>query len=100
MRWSLLVPDPSVRRPQHVTQCDAVKRTVTLEPTRTSMMTSGRETPLDRQGRSNLWRDGSSGPQWAFVCEIEKLNTKSPPGAVCSPTLRNCDVGVAMLNHF
>jgi hypothetical protein len=40
------------------------------------------------------------GPQWAFGFKIEKLNTESPRAAVCSPTPRNCDVGMAILNRF
>ena len=51
-------------------------------------------------GGLNLRRIAAAGPQWAFGFKIEKLNTESSRAAVCSPTPRNCDVGMAILNRF
>ena len=56
--------------------------------------------PGQGEGRLNPRTYWDPGPVWAFVCKIEKLNTKSPPAADCSSTPRNCDLNVAMLNRF
>jgi hypothetical protein len=80
-----------MRRPQHVTQCDAPRRSVTRDRQACCGGRSGK-----RGGGLNplvlAWR----GPHRAFVIKISKLNTKSPRGAreggvVKSPAIYGAD---------
>ena len=48
-----------------------------------------------REGGPNPLALLDRGPLWAFVCKIEKLNTESPPHAVCSPMLPDRNLGAA-----
>jgi hypothetical protein len=86
-------PSRPMRHLQHVTQCDALKRGVTLRSSVVRTVCLCCRRGVRGQGGFDPCEARPSGPHRAFAMKISKLNPKSPRGGEGLRSLSSCRPG-------